>query len=48
MQCILFNKKKEQTKMSILCAIRAIVTRTTNLFLIEVILKESQYFELYH
>ena len=48
MQCILFNKKKEQTKMSILCAIRAIVTRTTNLFLIEVILKGSQYFELYH
>ena len=34
--------------MSILCVIRAVVTRTRNLFLVERILNESKYFELYH
>ena len=48
MQFILFNQKKEQAKMSILCVIRAVVTRTRNLFLVERILNESKYFELYH
>ena len=51
MQSILFfffKKKKEQAKISILCVIRAVVTKATNLFLVERILNESKYFELYH
>ena len=33
--------------MSILCVSRAVVTRTINLFLVEIILNEIKYFELY-
>ena len=38
----------QQAKMSILCVLRAVVTRKTNLFLVERIVSESKYFELYH
>ena len=38
----------QQAKMSILRVLRAVVTRKTNLFLVERIVSESKYFKLYH